>query len=133
MSIVARAQSAYNSSDAPARSARQSEYRAFARITHQLHKAEENRDGDFPALAAAVHENRRLWTIIAADVATEGNGLPSELRARLFYLSEFTRAESARVLSGDASAAALVEINTAVMRGLRGEGAPGPKPVPAGA
>jgi flagellar protein FlaF len=73
----------------------------------------------------ALHDNRRLWTAFAADLATQGNGFPPELRARLFYLAEFTCRHTDQVLSGAATADVLVEINTAVMRGLRGPRAGG--------
>ncbi|MFN6978293.1 MAG: flagellar biosynthesis regulator FlaF [Gemmobacter sp.] len=42
------------------------------------------------------------------------------MRAQLFYLYEFTAAHSRRVLDGTASVEALVDVNTAMMRGLRG-------------
>ena len=74
--------------------------------------------GGHPALAAAIHDNRRLWTLLAADVATESNPLPRELRARILYLAEFTRVHSGEVLRNGASVEPLVEVNTAVMRGL---------------
>jgi flagellar protein FlaF len=73
-----------------------------------------------PALAAAVHDNRRLWTILAADVADPANPLPAALRARLVYLAEFTRVHSGKVLREGASPDPLIEINIAVMRGLSG-------------
>jgi flagellar protein FlaF len=41
------------------------------------------------------------------------------LRARIFYLAEFTRAHTRKVLRRTAGPDALVEINLAVMRGLR--------------
>ena len=47
--------------------------------------------------------------------------LPPALRAQLFYLYEFTDQHSRKVLAGNASIEVLVDINTAVMRGLRGE------------
>ena len=117
MNAVALAKTAYNSSSrAPLRTSRGTEYEAFAKATHQLGRAQTS---NFADLAAALHENRRLWTLLAADVAGEGNGLPDDLRARVFYLAEFTADHSRKVLSDGADAAVLVEINTAVMRGLR--------------
>ncbi|MCI2394744.1 flagellar biosynthesis regulator FlaF [Aliiroseovarius sediminis] len=117
MNAVAMAKTAYNStSRAPLRTSRGTEYEAFAKVTHQLGRA---RTSSFADLAAALHENRRLWTLLAADVANEDNALPSDLRARLFYLAEFTADHSRKVLSEGEDASVLVEINTAVMRGLR--------------
>ena len=80
------------------------------------------RKEDFPLLATAVHENLQLWCALAVDVADKGNGLPAALRAQLFYLYEFTAGHSRAVLANRASVEVLVDINTAVMRGLRGEG-----------
>lgn len=100
------------------RTPRSVEYDLFAQITARLNAAARTGRAGFPALAAALHENRRLWTALAADVAETGNALPEALRAQLFYLAEFTRAHTSQVLAGKESAEVLVEINTAVMRGL---------------
>ena len=64
-------------------------------------------------------ENRRLWTILAVDVANSENRLPKELKANIFYLAEFTEAQSKKILKGDADIRPLVDINAAVMKGLR--------------
>jgi flagellar protein FlaF len=61
-----------------------------------------------------------LWTTLAADVAESDNGLPGPLRAQLFYLYEFAADHSRKILAGSGSVDVLVDINTAVMRGLRG-------------
>jgi flagellar protein FlaF len=113
------AKTAYSANRAPIRTDRGTEYEAFAKITHRLKMAaQQNRIG-FAALAQALHENRRLWTILAADVAEPGNSLPGDLRARIFYLAEFTAQYSSKVLTEGADPDVLVDINTAVMRGLR--------------
>ena len=65
-------------------------------------------------------DNARLWSTLGADVADPGNGLPQKLRAQLYYLFEFTAQHSRLVLDGSAGAEVLIDINTAVMRGLRG-------------
>lgn len=126
MDAQSRAYAAYGDARAAAKSPRQVEYLAFARITRSLSDAAAETDGaadaakpDFPRLAAALHENLKLWTIVAADVATPGNALPEALRAQLFSLAEFTRAHTRRVLAREAGPAALIELNTAIMRGLR--------------
>ena len=89
-------------------------------MTHRLKATLDRRN--LAAVAAALHDNRQLWTVLAADVAEPGNALPPALRAKLFYLYEFTDQHSRKVLAGEASAEVLVDINTAIMRGLRGEG-----------
>jgi flagellar protein FlaF len=79
-------------------------------------------EGGFAALVRALHDNRSLWTTLAADVAVETNELSKPLRAQIFYLAQFTTEHSRRVIAGDATVDILIDINTAVMRGLRGEG-----------
>ncbi len=116
---AAHSSSIYDDAQSGLRTPKQDEYRVFARITHRLSEASSRNGGSFPDLAAALHDNQRLWAALASDVSLPTNPLPKDLRARIFYLAEFTRDHSRRVLNGDADATALVEINTAVMRGLR--------------
>ncbi|MDW4549249.1 flagellar biosynthesis regulator FlaF [Defluviimonas sp. D31] len=115
------ARSAYAGAAAPTRTGRGTEYEVFARVTHRLKSAGRG-DGDFNTLVRALHDNRTLWTTLAADVAIETNQLPKSLRAQIFYLSEFTAHHTRRVLAGEAGVTVLIDINTAVMRGLRNEG-----------
>ena len=116
------AQRAYQSNATPIRTPRGGEYEVFARVTRQLTAAARQGKRGFATLAEAVHENRRLWTTLALAVADDDNALPPDLRARLFYLAEFTEAHSRKVLRGTAPVAPLVDVNAAVMRGLRKEG-----------
>jgi flagellar biosynthesis activator protein FlaF len=115
----------YARPDTPARSPRDIEYDLLARITRRLTAATATADTGFGALVAALHDNEEMWRTFAMDVAEPTNGLPAELRAKLYYLYEFTAHHSPKVRDGSASVDVLVDINTAVMRGLRGErGAP---------
>ena len=118
MNALDMARTAYGAPGTPVRSERSTEYDLFARITRRLREAHAKGKPGRMELVRALHDNQRLWTTLAVDVADDGNGLPSELRARLFYLAEFTRVHTAKVMSADASAEVLVDINTAVMRGL---------------
>ena len=121
MNSAALATTGYGDAQVALHDFRQTEYRAFAEATRRLCAAEaaQGEAGAFAAMAEALHDNLRLWTLLAADVAGEENELPAQLRARIFYLSEFTRAHSAKVLSGAAELRPLIDINTAVMKGLR--------------
>lgn len=123
MNAFAMAQKAYAAPQQPTRTARGTEYELFSRITHRMKSAQNLGTAGFPALVRALHENRQFWMLLAADVADRDNGLPSSLRAQIFYLAEFTQAHTRRVLSGDAAADALIDVNTSIMRGLRREGA----------
>jgi flagellar protein FlaF len=117
-----RARDAYGHPDAPVRNERTTEYELFVRMTRALSFAWGQRKQNHPALVRALHDNAKMWRTLAVDVADIGNELPSPLRAQLFYLYEFTTIHSRKVLDGAASAEVLVDINTAVMRGLRGQG-----------
>ncbi len=101
---------------------RSTEYEVIARITHRLSKAAGTADTDFSTFAAALHENRKLWTVLAADVADPNNDLPQDLRARIFYLAEFTMAYTSKVLTKGATVDALLDVNTSILRGLKQDG-----------
>lgn len=123
MSATAKAQSAYGTTTRTIKSPRDIEYELMATITGRLRDAHSDPGpGAFPALAAAMHDNRQLWSAFATDLADSGNQFPKELRARLFYLAEFVSQHTEKALSGNAPAEVLVDINLAVMRGLRPQG-----------
>ena len=119
MKVVERAREGYGRNAVPIKSHRDSEYEAIARISHRLRRAAGNRASNFPEYVAALSENNRLWTTLAVDVAQPENRLPKELRARLFWLAEFTSHETRRILKGDGDVAVLIEVNAAVLQGLR--------------
>jgi len=106
---------------AAVRTERGTEYAIFARVTHRMKVVDETDRTAFPALAGAVCDNQRLWSTLAADLMSDHNLLPVALRAQLISLSEFVRKHSMAVLGGRASVVPLIDINTAIMRGLRGE------------
>ena len=117
------AKTAYSNPGQPTRTPRGTEYEVFARITHRLKAAAALDKTQFPSLVRALHENRELWTMLAADVAGPGNGLPPQLRAQIIYLYEFTMQHTSKVIGGTATPEVLIDINTAVMRGLKQGGA----------
>ncbi|MCA0929347.1 flagellar biosynthesis regulator FlaF [Ruegeria profundi] len=113
------ARRAYAQTSAPTRTPRDTEFEAISKITHRLKAATTRRKTDYAGFVQALHENRRLWTVLATDVMDSDNGLPDDLRARIFYLAEFTEQHSTQVLSNNATVEPLLEINMAVLRGLR--------------
>ena len=119
MNALNMARSAYTTSRPTIRTPRSTEYDVFARITKNIKLTMDLGKSGFSQLVGALHENRKLWRILALDVADENNPLPEMLRARILYLAEFTDIHTGRVLAGKASPEALIEINTNIMRGLR--------------
>lgn len=120
MNVIEQARRAYGPANSPTKNARSVEYQAFVNVVSRLKKHSAGGADEFPALVAALHENRTLWTILAADVADPDNALPEPLRAQIFYLAEFTDHQTSKVLRGEGTTDSLIEINTAVMRGLAG-------------
>ncbi|MEO1139473.1 MAG: flagellar biosynthesis regulator FlaF [Pseudomonadota bacterium] len=119
MNAIQKAQNAYRNKAQPVKTHRDTEYDAFARITSRMKAAEARGETGYRELATALYDNRRLWTVLVSDVASQANTLSPDLRARIVYLSEFTRLHSTKVLRKEAAVAPLIDINTAVMRGLR--------------
>lgn len=115
----------YARPEAAARTPRGVEYDLLARTTQRLAATWTNRKASFPIFVTALNDNLRLWSTLASDVAEPTNGLPAALRAQLFYLYQFTADHSRAVLADRGSVEVLIDINTAVMRGLRGEGIEG--------
>ncbi len=122
MNAISQAQRAYSTASTPTRTVKDTEYDAVARITSRIRSSHAKGPAGFTALAEALHDNRKLWSIFAADVADIGNTLPTDLKARLFYLAEFTHHHTSKVLAREASVEPLLEINTAILRGLRSGG-----------
>lgn len=104
------------------KSGRRSEYEVIAKVTQQLRDRAVGAKNNYPAFADALHTNQRLWTALVVDVVNDQNPLPDELKARILYLSDFTRHHTSRVLREKASVLPLLEINMAVLRGLKQEG-----------
>ena len=117
----ATAQNAYAQSARSTASPRTLEYKVFSQTTARLASAIAAPKSAFPELAAALHANLKLWLVIATDVASETNDLPTDLRGQLFSLADYVRQYTPKVLRDEEDPAILIEINTAVMRGLRGE------------
>lgn len=119
MNVAERAQDGYKKSAAYTKSPRDAEYEVIAKISHRLRAAALNRKTDFPRYIEALSDNRRLWTTLASDLALPDNELPKDLRARLFWLAEFTESETQKLLRNEGDVGVLIEINAAVLQGLR--------------
>ena len=101
------------------RTPRDAEYEVFSRVTRMLRQADETGHG--PDQIAAVDKNNQLWTILASDLADPGNKLPDQVRAGLLSLAGFALRHGHQALAGKVGIAPLIDINMAMMRGLRQE------------
>jgi flagellar protein FlaF len=114
------AQRAYAQNARSTQTPRGTEYELIAKVTHRIKAAAEAGPRAYPRLVEALSDNQRLWTALAVDVADSDNGLPAELRARIFYLAEFVQQHTSQVLTKKARVRPLLEINAAILKGLSG-------------
>lgn len=121
MNVIEQARQAYAPTQIAIRSERSVEAQLISQVTARMRKASEQGKSAFPALVSALHQNRRMWAMMAADVAHKDNALPAPLRAQLFFLAEFTEQHSQQVLRKEADVSALIEINMSILRGLNGQ------------
>jgi len=112
----------YADNAATTRDDRRTEYSVVARVTQGLRDAAVKGKSDFPAYASALDLNQRLWTALVVDVVDKDNPLPADLKARVVYLADFTRQHTRKIFRENASVMPLLEINMAVLRGLKSEG-----------
>lgn len=120
MNATNLAQNAYGAASAASAASltpRDAEYRAFAHVNARLAHAMET--GELRDAAEALHDNLRLWNVLAVDCAAEENELPQNLRAQIVYLADFSRLHGAKALKGEAELSPLLEINEIIMKGLR--------------
>lgn len=110
---------AYQQTIAETEDHRRIEYRLFLRITLELEKfvgaATVTED-----MKTALWRNQELWSTLRADLLSEGNELPAELRAGLVSLSFSVDNHTVKVLDGSRDVRLLVEVNRSVIAGLKG-------------
>ena len=78
------AQTAY-AATAPVRTSRGTEYAAFQKVTARMMRATVDGVPFGRTPPPRFQENRRLWTVLATDLADDANALPDTLRARLLF------------------------------------------------
>jgi flagellar protein FlaF len=120
-SNTALAQATYGDTSQTVRSDRGTEYQAFARATNMLASSAADPGPLNQKCAEAVHFNRQLWGILAADVASDENQLPTALRAQILSIANFVWQQSSKALNDTKSIAPLIDVNKTIMRGLRDE------------
>lgn len=120
MNVQTQALRAYAQNARTTQTPRGTEYELIARVTHRIKTAAEAGPMAYPKLVEALSDNQRLWTTLAIDVADDGNALPQDLRARIFYLAEFVQQQTSKVLTRKGRITPLLEINAAILKGLSG-------------
>lgn len=121
MSNASQAARQYNVLGEHTRNAKDLEYEVFLGVTRDLANLNAGQSQDFSKRAQVLNKNERLWIEIATQVADPDNELSADVRARLFYLSEFVRFQTSKVLRAEAGLSSLIETNVAVLRGLKGQ------------
>jgi flagellar protein FlaF len=120
MDVAAQAANGYRAVQLQSHSARSIEAKLFAEITAGLVRARRAGKPGFRDLAAALHRNRTLWDALLADLALESNALPAPLKAQLIQLGHFVREFTPRVLKDQDDVQVLIDVNNAILAGLRG-------------
>lgn len=120
MSNALAAARAYSTNRPHTKSYRDQEYDVFLDVTRDLKRLKAETAPSFPKLVDALNRNERLWTEIGVQVADNANELPKELRASLFYMAEFVSHQTGRLLKNEGDLESLIDVNIAVLRGLKG-------------
>lgn len=122
MNAQSQALKAYAQNAKTTQTPRGTEYDLFARVTYRIKHAAEGGPLEYPKLVKALSDNQKLWTALAIDVADERNQLPQNLRAQIFYLSEFVQQQTSKVLTRKGRITPLLEVNSAILKGLSRQG-----------
>jgi flagellar biosynthesis activator protein FlaF len=120
MDVAAKAANGYRAVRLHTESPRSIEAQLFAEITAGLVRAQRAGKSGFQDLVAVLHRNRTLWDALLADLVLEGNALPAPLKAQLIQIGRFVRQFTGSVLRGEEDVQALIDVNNAILEGLRG-------------
>ena len=120
MSKTQLATTGYSKSGGSVKDFRTQEYDVIIAITRDLRKLQNNQSAKFNDIVDAVHKNEKLWITIGAQVASDANALPRNLRASLLYMSKFVSYHSNNILKKSGSLDILIDLNVSVLRGLKG-------------
>ncbi len=110
---------AYEAVQTRTASDRDIEYALFEQITRALQDVSANADASPAMRVDAISRNLQLWTVLAADLMADGNGLDAPLKRGLVGLAEYTRRRSMILLAEAGNLSDLIDINTTVMQGLQ--------------
>jgi flagellar protein FlaF len=109
---------AYQKAAEQAEDPRQVEYRLFGLVTRALMEAAAAQDKDLKTRIRALHWNRRLWSTLANDCASETNALPPAARAQIISLSIWVNRHTSEVMQRREPIQPLIDVNRMIMQGL---------------
>lgn len=101
------------------------EYRLFGQVTRALMEAAEAPVEDMNTRIDALDWNRRVWSALASDCASESNALPITLRAQIISLSLWVNRHSSAVMRREETFEPLIDVNRIIMQGLAAPAASG--------
>jgi flagellar biosynthesis activator protein FlaF len=92
------------------------------RAASRLQAVQDGWDKTRPDLSAALHYNRKLWTIFLASVTSPQNPLPAEIRQNVANLGVFVAHRTIELLAKPQpeQLSSLIRINRQLAAGLRG-------------
>ena len=124
---------AYQNAATRSEDPRATEYRLFGQVTRALMEVDKLGSDEIAKRIEALDWNRRVWSNLAIDCASEGNQLPPQVRASIISLSIFVSKHTSAVMRGGEDMDVLIDINRTIMQGLapqaRGGGAGAPAAV----
>ena len=91
---------------------RSDERKAFSKVTIALENS------NVADIGRALDDNRRLWSILYANLHHEDNLLPEELKSQLISLASWVDAYTSSVKEGEGELEALISVNKTIMEGL---------------
>ena len=71
--------------------------------------------------AKILSDNLKLWDLLTVDLASPENEMDDALAAQLIGLAKFVRVHTLALYAGQGSVDVLVDINTAILKGLLGQ------------
>ena len=120
---------AYQKAAEQAEQPKQTEYRLFGLVTRALMEAAGTDETEFSVRMKALHWNRRLWTTLAGDCASEGNALPMQVRANIISLGLWVDKHTSAVMRREEQIQPLIDVNRIIMQGLANQGVAVDQPV----
>ena len=111
--------SVYKHSQANNADTRDTEYRLLAQVTAALMSVKDKADADIRERVDIALWNRDVWAALKADLSSEGNNLPHQLRTSLISIASWVEKECMRIVEGQGDLNALIEVNRNIMAGLK--------------